>query len=42
MRTYGRCKINNTEIAYYDYSKTAKECNCFNVKEELKYEESSN
>lgn len=38
----GRCKINNTEIAYYDYSKTAKECNCFNVKEELKYEESSN
>ena len=35
----GICKINNTEIAYYDYSKTAKGCDCFNVKEELKYKE---
>lgn len=33
----GRCQINNTEIGYNDYSKTAKECNSFNVKEELKY-----
>ena len=33
----GRCEINNTEIGYNDYSKTAKACNCFNVKEELKY-----
>ena len=34
----GICEINNTEIASYDYSKTAKKCNYFNVKEELKYE----
>ena len=34
----GRCEINNTEIAFTDYSQTAKKCNRFNVKEELKYE----
>lgn len=31
----GICKVNNTEIASWDYSKIAKQCNCFNVKEEL-------
>lgn len=31
----GICKVNNIEIATWDYSKTAKKCNCFNVKEEL-------
>lgn len=35
----GICEMNNTEIVSYNYSKTAKECNCFTVKEELKYEE---
>ena len=28
----GICKENNTEIVSWDYSKTAKKCNCFNVK----------
>jgi hypothetical protein len=35
----GICEINNTEIASFNYSKTAKECNHFTVKEELKYKE---
>lgn len=31
----GICKVNNTKIASWDYSKTAKKCNCFNVREDL-------
>lgn len=35
----GICKNKSKKIASWDYSKTAKKCDCFNVKEELKYEE---
>lgn len=31
----GICKNNNKEISSLDYSKKAKKCNCFNIKDEV-------